>query len=385
MVKNLMYNHFIHLSWLVHIQLNEGTFDRKIKTARALLGAESRHARAMVSWRTAGLLLTLCLLVLHRRRSRLSVNDPTELLFIGVSNTPPLPPPPPVPSAALGPLPSHAALFERAFFVNADDSPRRRGFMEQQLEAAGVRYERWPAIRGSPTLLRTHRRYFARGVEQHLYANRSAATGTIVQWGTVGTYLSHLTLFESIVRRWGHNDSASFLILQDDTQMKRRWLRKLSQELRAHEDSRWARLLLVWWGEQRNADCRLNGWCHVRPPAGPTEKGQPECCGRRFYHGLQAWLVKTHSLKCIIRRLKRRRIKNIDAQMVQTSCPRTYALEQKRMLGTHLDRELGSERAAVNAVFRASISDGKLKASAVRNLRKTRLEHLAKAGGPQSG
>ena len=37
MVKNLMYNHFIHVSWLVHIQLNKGTFDRKSRgLARAL-------------------------------------------------------------------------------------------------------------------------------------------------------------------------------------------------------------------------------------------------------------------------------------------------------------------------------------------------------------
>ena len=123
-----------------------------------------------------------------------------------------------------GPYASHAHLFERAFFVNADDSPRRRDFMEQQLRKAGVRYERWPALRGSPALLRSHSRYFSRGIERHLYANRSATSGTIVQWGTIGTYLTHLLLFESIVRRWGHNESASFLILQDDTQLARRWV-----------------------------------------------------------------------------------------------------------------------------------------------------------------
>ena len=51
-------------------------------------------------------------------------------------------------ASAEGPLAAHAALFERAFFINADDSPRRRAFMEGQLQRSGVRYERWPAIRG---------------------------------------------------------------------------------------------------------------------------------------------------------------------------------------------------------------------------------------------
>lgn len=281
------------------------------------------------------------------------------------------------PGPELEPLPSHAPLFERAFFINADDSPQRRAFMERQLDAARVRYERWPALRGSPSLLQTHARYFARGVEKHLFANRSAESGQIVQWGTVGTYLSHHLLFESILRRWGHNDSLSFLILQDDTKLAPHWLSRLRRELRRRAPPDWARLLLVWWGLERPEECR-NGWCVVRPPAGPTEHG-PECCGKRFYHGLQAWLVRVGALRCLLRRLEQRHIKNIDAQMVQCGCPHTYALTSSRMLGAHLDRELGSERAAVNSVWRARLDDAggsRLKASAVRNLRKTHLTHL---------
>jgi hypothetical protein len=341
--------------------------------------------------RTALLLILFVVLTLHRR-SRHAQIPPQE----------PLAPVPPVAVDALGPLPSHAPLFERAFFINADDSPRRRVFMEQQLRSAGVRYERWcaprprpqyrsatpadrangaalrrPALRGSPELLRTHARYFRRGVEKHLYANRSAASGVLVQWGTIGTYLSHHMLFEAIVRRWGHNSSASFLILQDDTQLAPRWLPRLRDELDRHERTHWERLLLVWWGLERSADCR-NGWCTVRPPAGPTEAG-PECCGKRFYHGLQAWLVRVKALRCLLRRLRRRHIKNIDAQLVQCACPRTYALATGRMLGAHLDRELGSERAAVNSVWRARNDGGALRRSAVRNLHKVALEHLADA------
>lgn len=266
--------------------------------------------------------------------------------------------------------------------------------MERQLAQGGVRYERWPAIRGGPQLLKTHARYFRRGVEKHLYLNRSEASGVISGWGTIGTYLSHLTLFEHIVRRWPRRENASFLILQDDTLLKPGWLRQLGSEL-SLVSPLWARVLLVWWGLERQADCRGH-FCAVRPPAGPTEAG-PECCGKRFYHGLQAWLVRTHSLECLVRRLRRRRIKNIDAQMVQCDCPRTFALTKRLMLGEHLDKQLGSERAAVNSVWRAQLeradgggdgggdggddggADGSrlhFTASTLRNLHKTRLEHL---------
>ena len=281
-----------------------------------------------------------------------------------------------------GPLPAHAALFDMAFFINADDSVRRREFMERQLTQAGVRYERWPAIRGGPQLLTTHAQYFRRGVEKHLYLNKTLGSGTIGGWGTIGTYLSHLTLFEHIVQRWPASGNASFLILQDDTLLKPGWLRQVGAET-ALLHPKWSRLLLVWWGLARQKDCRGH-FCAVRPPAGPTEAG-PECCGKRFYHGLQAWLVRRESLQCLIRRLRRRRIKNIDAQMVQCDCPRTFALQKRLMVGEHLDKELGSERAAVNSVWRAQLegklegatADGSaLRVSAQRNLRKTHLQHI---------
>ena len=131
----------------------------------------------------------------------------------------------PVPSAPPSPLQRRVstttrrnATFERAFFINADGSRARRRFMQAircvftssaaaasicsarlsaqaQLSASGVRSERWPATRGrdptsngrrsrfsgdrvvplagGPELLRTHAKYFRRGVEEHLYANHS--------------------------------------------------------------------------------------------------------------------------------------------------------------------------------------------------------------------
>jgi hypothetical protein len=178
---------------------------------------------------------------------------------------------------------SHKLLFERAFFINADASTDRRRFMEQQLRASGVAYERWPAVRGSPAVLESHQHYFSRGVERHLRSNHSF-TGPVVSWGTVATYLSHHTLFEHIVQRWEHDRDAAFLILQDDTKLRPGWVGRLHELARGLE-TRWERLLLVWWGLKRPRDCTEH-FCVVRPPAGPTDSG-PECCGKRFYHGLQ--------------------------------------------------------------------------------------------------
>lgn len=266
----------------------------------------------------------------------------------------------------------HAGLFECAFYVNADGSDKRRAFMEKQLQDSDVRFERWRAIHGHPSLLQTHASYFQRGVERHLYTNHNKS-GMLSGWGTIGTYLSHLLLFEHIVQRWAHNDDAAFLILQDDTQLEPDWLQRLAK-LKQLMDPAWQRVLLVWWGLARDRDCHGH-ICIVRPPAGPTESG-PECCGKRFFHGLQAWIVRRRNLRCILRRLKRRPIKNIDALMVQCNCPHTYALLKSSMLGRHMDRELGSERAAVNSIWRVQVEPNiSLKRSARRNIRKVQLTH----------
>ena len=87
----------------------------------------------------------------------------------------------------------------------------------------------------------------------------------------------------------------------------------------------------------------------------------------------QAWIVRQRNLRCLLHRLETRKIKNIDALLVQCNCPHSYALRPEHMIGTHLDRELGSERAAVNAVWRSQLSNHSLKRAARRNMRKVQL------------
>ena len=87
----------------------------------------------------------------------------------------------------------------------------------------------------------------------------------------------------------------------------------------------------------------------------------------------QAWIVRQRNLRCLLHRLETRKIKNIDALLVQCNCPHSYALQPEDMVGTHLDRELGSERAAVNAVWRSRLSNRSLKRAARRNMRKVQM------------
>ena len=156
----------------------------------------------------------------------------------------------------------------------------------------------------------------------------------------------------------------------------------------------WERLLLVWWGLKRPRECTER----VRLASRWTTDAGPECCGKRFYHGLQvepnrwplpsprwptngtprpraaqAWLVRQRNLRCILHRLANRKIKNIDALLVQCNCPHSFALQPRVMIGAHLDRELGSERAAVNAVWRSRLTNGSLKRAARRNMRKVQI------------
>ena len=87
--------------------------------------------------------------------------------------------------------------------------------MEHQLRHSRVRYERWPALRGTPSLLSAPRTL---SVASSTFLNRSLESGRIGGWGTIATYLSHLTPIEHR-RALASQSGAAFLILQVDTRL----------------------------------------------------------------------------------------------------------------------------------------------------------------------
>ena len=143
-------------------------------------------------------------------------------------------------------------------------------------------------------------------------------------------------------RRWS-SDAASFLILQDDLDLLPGWAAALPALLGRFE---WQRLLLVWFGAERAEDCDEHT-CAVHPPAGPISVG-----GRstRYYHGLQASMVRLRGVRCLLDCVTGRPIKAIDALLVHCDCPRTYALRNHgAALGTHSH---GSEKGRVDSAWR---------------------------------
>ena len=95
---------------------------------------------------------------------------------------------------------------------NATPASARLNTLRAALPAA---HEIWPAVRGVPSLLKTHATHLRRGVEAHLYRKEcrdpqnpespvplpSCAPADIQGWGTVGNFLSHVTLLEHVAAR----------------------------------------------------------------------------------------------------------------------------------------------------------------------------------------
>ena len=70
-------------------------------------------------------------------------------------------------------LPTQPSALVSAFLISLEGSDLRRATrvasIEASLRAAHVEVERWPAVRGSPTLLDTHAQHLATGFEEYLH------------------------------------------------------------------------------------------------------------------------------------------------------------------------------------------------------------------------
>lgn len=245
-------------------------------------------------------------------------------------------------------------LVSKAFYINADASLTRRGLVEATLRGT-VPFERWPAVQGGPHLLRTHGAYLSQGVEEHLLSPRcrqirgkskrarapNCSLANVSGWGMVGNYLSHVTLLEHVRATSLPDDGV--LILQDDVALRDQWAEQLVTALTPIRH-RWRRVLLAWFGAERLEDCNER-LCIVRGPAGPDEHG------RRYYHGLQAQVVRAKGAACLLHRIRGVRIKSIDSLLVNANCSGTFALRKHSMLGAHAR---GSERVALDRGLRGA-------------------------------
>ncbi len=163
---------------------------------------------------------------------------------------------------------------------------------------------------------------------------------------------AQVTLFEHIASRWPTvrgDDERSFLLLQDDLNLKPGWDKALPT-LIGRVDRQWQRVLLVWFGAERAEHCGAHA-CAVHPPAGPVSV---DGRNKRYYHGLQASVIRLPGVRCLLECVSRRPIKAIDALLVHCDCPHTYALrDHGATLGTHGH---GSEKQQMDALWRGNAS-----------------------------
>lgn len=239
----------------------------------------------------------------------------------------------------------------RAYYISSHSEGAPR--LQSALQSTPVAFERWPAIMGGPHLLESHRSYLGRGVERHLLAPRctrlklSCGLANVSTWGQIGIYLSHVTLMEHVASSHGDHPNGTVLILQDDVQLSPSWfaiLQRTAALLHAQHVG-WTRCLLAWFGALRAEDCDEH-LCRVRPPPGPIN-------GKRYYHGLQASLLRVRAARCLTGCLARAPIKSIDSALVlcEPACEpgTTWALRAQHELGGHAR---GSERAQLDASLR---------------------------------
>lgn len=250
----------------------------------------------------------------------------------------------------------------RAYYISTSTTSPNAIRMQKALQPAPFPFERWPAVIGGPALLHTHATHLERGVEPHLLSPRctrrklECSLSNISAWGQTGIYLSHATLMEHVLRTYERSQpNGTILILQDDATLSPSWLGTLKDRvmpaLREKQAADWTRCLLVWFGAMRPVDCDDELMlCRVRPPSGPVP---PD--GRRYYHGLQASLLRVRAARCLLQCLSHTPIKSIDSALVNCE-PRcepgtTWALRDQRAIGSHAG---GSERGRVDAGLRVA-------------------------------
>ena len=249
-----------------------------------------------------------------------------------------------------------AARTVHAFYISSSFASASATRLREELQGARLPTTHWPAVMGGPELLGSKGEYLRRGIESHLYPRRCerpdavpCTLANISAWGSVGAYLSFVTLLEHIARTSERAPNATLLILQDDVHLAPTWLSTLRRTLDLLNGQRyqpWTRCLLSWFGARRDEDCSQD-LCRVRPPAGPID-------GKRYYHGLQASLLRARAAPCLLRCLSSRRIKSVDALLVgcDSECEpgTTWALAAQTAFGKHAG---GSEKAAIDARLRA--------------------------------
>mmetsp|Transcript_44825 Transcript_44825/g.74395 ORF Transcript_44825/g.74395 Transcript_44825/m.74395 type:complete len:326 (+) Transcript_44825:351-1328(+) len=239
-----------------------------------------------------------------------------------------------------------AALVNHAYVISMGGE--RLELMALQLDASCIPWQRWAAIVPNestydalghllPLPLRTNRSAYK---VQLRSSPRSAAL--------LGNYLSHLSLWEDLLRNSASAPSqVAWLVLEDDLWLAPQWQQLLKDALPA-VPATWKALQLTWFGSrvpfaavnsivdrvERHTSTSLALSRSVSRTHGDelhdgktltTRGGRAEAA----YLGLQMMMLRAEGIRCLIERLPRLHVPEntcVDSMSVRAGCPERYAL-----------------------------------------------------------
>ena len=249
-----------------------------------------------------------------------------------------------------------ASFVRRAYVINLDHRVHGERFrlMAAQLDRSCLEWELWPGIEPSLATFDA----LGRLLPSNMRANRSLFNAMVLGdergRSLLGNYLSHVTLWEHIVRQpAAEGGTGAFLILEDDLWLAPDWQALLSAGHRSLPGG-WATLQAAWFGS-RFESAAVNALVDavdrskfqpdtVARPGSSREAARDDFLqrgnlsnadrrkGTAPYLGLQVVLATARGLGCLLQRVpelgygERNGRFSIDAQSVRAGCPGRYAL-----------------------------------------------------------
>jgi len=199
---------------------------------------------------------------------------------------------------------------KKVFYVNADDSQRQE-FMEKQLKAVNIPYERFPAtthkelqgmkIKGDAPAACWD--FSDQGMAQYL---KESPIDNV--FGTTAVYLSQAKLLKKIHDEDPHGTDL-YLIMEDDAQLEGDWVKDLKHSVKLLPAD-WDVAKFVFWGGKRCQDkvpVPHSDWSEWYEARGPDSFKDVN-----MYAGNQAYVVRGSSIKYILETLKDLPVMDID-------------------------------------------------------------------------
>jgi len=211
--------------------------------------------------------------------------------------------------------------FDRAFCINLDRSPDRLKRIQRQAERAGLSFERFSAVDGGTLDL-----------TPHIRAGWLTGDIQIKLPGSLGTFLSHLTLWQRV---YDDPEVEIALILEDDARFKPDFLSRLNDIPEAAIPNDWD---MIWLGYFKAQGQAVNDW--FLKPDSPAKRGRNS--------GHFCYLVKSASVPHLIDLMTPYANRQSKDVILRSRFPRFHAYFLKEKIAWSSRRSVVSDRKSRN-------------------------------------